>query len=140
MINKSSYKASPRTAVVGVNTDNPGYAARMQPECRQQWHREALMHAKQKRRQSRRRWRRQHNCRRYSRIYCILPAILHRNLCKKDVRAGKEVISPFNCQCSYYINYCGQCNDIELLVIRVTIIILSPCILYSLSAILIKVL
>ena len=30
VINKSSYKASPRTAVVGVNTDNPVYAARMQ--------------------------------------------------------------------------------------------------------------
>lgn len=30
VINKSSYKATPRTAVVGVNTDNPAYAARMQ--------------------------------------------------------------------------------------------------------------
>lgn len=30
VINKSSYKVSPRSAVVGVNTDNPAYAARMQ--------------------------------------------------------------------------------------------------------------
>lgn len=30
VINSSSYKVSPRTAVVGVNTDNPVYAARMQ--------------------------------------------------------------------------------------------------------------
>lgn len=30
VINKSSYKVSPRTAVVGVNTDNPAYAARIQ--------------------------------------------------------------------------------------------------------------
>lgn len=29
VINKSSYKVSPRTAVVGVNTDNPTYAARI---------------------------------------------------------------------------------------------------------------
>lgn len=30
VINSSSYKVSPRSAVVGVNTDNPVYAARMQ--------------------------------------------------------------------------------------------------------------
>ena len=30
VINSSSYKVSPRTAVVGINTDNPAYAARMQ--------------------------------------------------------------------------------------------------------------
>lgn len=30
VINKSTYKASPRSAVVGVNTDNPNHAARMQ--------------------------------------------------------------------------------------------------------------
>jgi len=30
VINKSSYKVSPRSAVVGVNTDNPAYAARME--------------------------------------------------------------------------------------------------------------
>ena len=29
VINKSSYKVSPRSAVVGVNTDNPAYAERM---------------------------------------------------------------------------------------------------------------
>ncbi len=29
VINKSSYKVSPRSAVVGVNTDNPNYAARI---------------------------------------------------------------------------------------------------------------
>lgn len=30
VINKSNYKVSPRSAVVGVNTDNPAYAARME--------------------------------------------------------------------------------------------------------------
>lgn len=30
VINNSTYKVSPRTAVVGVNTDNPAYAARME--------------------------------------------------------------------------------------------------------------
>ena len=30
VINKSTYKASPRSAVVGVNTDNPLYASRIQ--------------------------------------------------------------------------------------------------------------
>ena len=30
VINKSAYKVSPRTATVGINTDNPAHAARMQ--------------------------------------------------------------------------------------------------------------